>query len=70
MEKMQKLDINTFLAHSSATAGALAAWWVDHYSGLIVGLAGLLIQAYFNHRRDRREQRQHDKQYEKDKKNI
>lgn len=50
----------TFVGSATSIFGGLSANELAAIGGLLVGLAGLAINLYFNWKRDQREQREHD----------
>jgi uncharacterized membrane protein YebE (DUF533 family) len=50
----------TFFGSGTAILGWLSASELAAIGGLFVGLAGLAINFYFNWKRDRREQKEHE----------
>lgn len=55
------------IASKTTTAGAGVAglgWWFSSeaavFVGILIGVLGLVVNVYFQMRRDRREQREHD----------
>jgi hypothetical protein len=54
---MSKNPTDSFLALVSYTGATVGTWFLNNALGIVVGIGGLAIQIYFNHRKDKREQR-------------
>jgi len=67
---MSKNPTDTFLAMASITSATIGTWFINNAMGIVIGVGGLCVQIYFNHRKDKREQRalelQEKAQHEKD----